>query len=206
MDRNLKIWEVSLLFGLLVALVAGSWISWESQSLADSVIRLHVIANSDCQEDQAIKLQVRDQILEELQQFYPENASLEEATAALQSHLDDLQVAGQAVITQAGLPYSVETSLTQCYFPTKEYEDFSLPAGEYTALRITLGEGTGANWWCVAFPPLCLGAASDTIEEAVAAGLFTPEQEALITEETEGYILKFKSMELLGLAKAWLAS
>ncbi len=206
MDRNLKIWEVSLLFGLLVALVAGSWLSQESQELADSVIRLHVVANSDSQGDQAVKLQVRDEILAELQQFYPEDPSLDEATAALEAHLDDLQAAGQAVVTEAGLDYRVEASLTQCYFPTKVYDDFSLPAGKYTALQVTLGEGTGANWWCVAFPPLCLGAASDTIEEAVAAGLFTSEEVALITEENEGYVLKFKSMELLGLAKAWLAS
>ena len=88
--------------------------------------------------------------------------------------------------------------LTECWFPTKEYEEFALPAGTYTALRIVIGEGEGQNWWCVAFPPLCLGAASQSVEEATQAGYFDADQTALITGESEGYVLKFKGMELLG--------
>ena len=74
--------------------------------------------------------------------------------------------------------------------------DFALPAGEYTALRVVIGEGAGQNWWCVAFPPLCLGAASETVEEAAQAGRFTDDQAALMTGETQGYVLKFKAIEL----------
>ena len=81
-------------------------------------------------------------------------------------------------------------SLEECWFPTKEYEGFALPAGEYTALRVVIGAGEGQNWWCVAFPPLCLGAASETVDQAAQAGLFT--------QADEGYVLKFKSLELLG--------
>ena len=97
-----------------------------------------------------------------------------------------------------GYSYPVTASLEKCWFPTKEYEGFALPAGEYTALRVVIGAGEGQNWWCVAFPPLCLGAASETVDQAAQAGLFGEDQVALVTQANEGYVLKFKSLELLG--------
>ncbi len=205
LDRNLKNWELSLIFGILVALVAGSWLSQEQQSLSDSVIRLHVVANSDTVNDQTLKLAVRDAVLAEIQTFYPNDATLDTAQAALIAHLEKIQATGQAVVDQSGEGYTVTAELTQSYFPTKEYDNFSLPAGQYNALKITLGEGEGQNWWCVAFPPLCLGATSETVEEATAAGLFTDDQLSLMTESDGGYVLKFKSMELLGELSAWLS-
>ena len=198
MDRKLKRWELALMFGLLAAVVAGSWLGQEQRELADSVIRFHVIANSDSQEDQALKLRVRDEVLAQAERFYPEHATLSEARSALEEHLDDLAQAGQAVVNETGYDYQVTAELTNCWFPTKEYEGFALPAGNYNALRIVIGEGKGQNWWCVAFPPLCLGAASETVEEATQAGYFTPGQAALVTEQDAGYVLKFKSLELLG--------
>ena len=198
MDRKLKRWELALMFGILVAVVAGSWLTREQQELADSVIRFHVIANSDTEEDQALKLAVRDRVLEEAEGLYPEGATLEQAQAALEGHLNTLAAAGRAVVEEQGYDYPVSARLEDCWFPTKEYEDFALPAGNYTALRVTIGEGKGQNWWCVAFPPLCLGAASETVDQAAQAGLFTPGQAALVTQDGEGYVLKFKAMELLG--------
>ena len=184
--------------GILVSLAAGSWLSQEQAELADSVIRLHIIANSDSREDQALKLAVRDQVLAQAEAIYPQGATLEEARAALEGHLNQLAAVGRAVVEERGYDYPVTAQLTDCWFPTKEYGDFALPAGNYTALRVTIGEGEGKNWWCVAFPPLCLGAASETVEEAAQAGYFTPAQRGLITGENEGYVLKFKSLELLG--------
>ena len=98
----------------------------------------------------------------------------------------------------------VTASLTRCWFPTKAYNGFALPAGEYEALRIVIGAGEGHNWWCVAFPPLCTGAASETVDTARAAGLFTDGQARLVTGDGGGYVLKFKSMELLGELEGWL--
>ena len=115
-------------------------------------------------------------------------------------------IVGQSAVEAAGYSYPVTASLERCWFPTKEYDGFALPAGEYTALRIVIGAGEGQNWWCVAFPPLCLGAASDTVEDAAAAGYFSQDQAALITEEDQGYVLKFKSMELLGQLQGFLFS
>ena len=198
MDRKLKTWEIALMFGLLIAVVAGSWLGREQKELADSVIRFHVIANSDSQADQALKLAVRDRVLARAEAIYPENATLDEAQTALEGHLNLLAAAGREVVEEQGYDYPVSASLEDCWFPTKEYEGFALPAGNYTALRVIIGEGKGRNWWCVAFPPLCLGAASETVDQALEAGHFTPDQGALVTGDGEGYVLKFKAMELLG--------
>ena len=206
MDRKLKRWELALMFGILVAVVAGSWLGREQRELADSVIRFHVIANSDSEADQALKLAVRDRVLEEAEGLYPEGATLEQAQAALEGHLNTLAAAGRAVVEEQGYDYPVSARLEDCWFPTKEYEDFALPAGNYTALRVTIGEGKGQNWWCVAFPPLCLGAASETVDQALEAGYFTPDQGALVTGDGEQYVLKFKAMELLGEVQGFFES
>jgi len=198
MDRKLKNWEIALMFGVLIAVAAGSWLGQEQKELADSVIRFHVIANSDSQEDQALKLAVRDRVLAQAEGLYPEGATLEEARLALEGHLNLLAAAGREVVEEQGYDYPVTAQLTDCWFPTKEYEGFALPAGNYTALRVTIGEGKGQNWWCVAFPPLCVGAASEPADQVMEAGWFTPDQNALILGEDEGYILKFKAMEWLG--------
>ncbi len=198
MDRKLKTWEIALMLGVLIAIVAGSWLGREQRELADSVIRFHVIANSDSEEDQTLKLAVRDRVLAQAEELYPEDATLAEAQAALEGHLSALAAAGQAVVEEQGFNYPVTAQLTDCWFPTKEYEGFALPAGNYTALRVVIGEGKGQNWWCVAFPPLCLGAASETVDQALEAGHFTPDQGALVTGDGEGYVLKFKAMEWLG--------
>lgn len=198
MDRRLKRWELALMAGVLCALVVGSWLGREQEALADRVIRLHVIANSDSPDDQALKLAVRDRVLEQAESLYPKGADQEEARRALEGHLKALAAAGQAVVEEWGRDEVVSAELTRCWFPTKEYDNFALPAGEYEALRVVIGEGAGQNWWCVAFPPLCLGAASQTVEEAVQAGTFTREQARLMTEDAPEYVLRFKGMELLG--------
>ena len=140
--------------GVLCALLCGFWLGEEQTQLADRVIRFHVIANSDSPEDQALKLQVRDAVLSATQEFYPQEATLEEARDVLSDHLGELARTGQETVEAAGYDYPVTASLEKCWFPTKEYDGFALPAGEYTALRVGIGEGEGQNWWCVAFPPL----------------------------------------------------
>ena len=145
LDRTLKRWEAALMAGVLCALLCGFWLEEEQTELADRVIRFHVIANSDSQEDQALKLRVRDAVLAETERFYPEGADLETVRAALQDHLGDLARTGQKVVDEAGYDDPVTASLEKCWFPTKEYDGFALPAGEYTALRIVIGEGGGSK-------------------------------------------------------------
>ena len=205
MDRKLKRWELALMLGLLITMVSGAWLSGEQKELSDKVIRLHIIANSDDVEDQKLMLVVRDQILHCAEQLYPEHADLEQAGQTLKDSLELFEAAGKEVVTEWGKDYPVTAQLEQCWFPTKEYEDFTLPAGTYRALRVVIGEGKGQNWWCVAFPPLCLGAASETLDDAVQAGHFTSSQVSMITEENEGYVFKLKGMELLGEFQGFLS-
>ena len=203
-DRELKLWELALLFGLLCAMVTGAWLNREQADLADRVIRLHVVAHSNDPRDQAIKMAVRDKILAKAETLYTSDTTRQEALEILAAHLCDLSGEGQSVVEAWGGEEQVTASLEKCWFPTKEYEGFALPAGEYTALRIVIGEGAGENWWCVAFPPLCLGAVSQSAEQAALAGNFSDGQAALITG-ADGYVLKFKSLELLGQLKGLFA-
>ena len=201
MSYRLYKWEMALIFGFLTALLWGVTTARAQGELAERVIRIHVIANSDSLEDQRLKLEVRDAVLELVAETGEGIETPEEMRRALTPRLAELEVLGETVLREQGCTDDVTASLTECWFPTKDYGDFSFPAGEYTALRLVIGDGEGENWWCVAFPPLCVGAAAESIEEAVAVGHFTQEQGDLLTGQEGGYILKFKSMELLGSIK-----
>ncbi len=195
-NNALRIWELALLGGVVAALIAGLWLGGQQDALADKVIRLHVLANSDSAEDQALKLKVRDRILELAEELYDDGDTLEMAEQKLEVNLDRLSQAGEEVVAAEGYDYSVTAKLEETWFPTKTYTDFALPAGSYEALRIVIGEGDGQNWWCVVFPPLCLGSVTETVEDTAMAGGFSQEEIALITGESEGYIVKFKAIEI----------
>ena len=193
------------MIAVAVAMLCGMWLNGEQGALAENVIRLHVIANSDSEADQALKLQVRDAILEQADNLYPEGADVEAARQSLEAHLTQLAQVGQQVVQAQGYDYPVTAVVKEVWFPTKEYEGFALPAGNYTALQIVIGEGSGQNWWCVVFPPLCLGSVTEELDAAEQAGSFTPGQTALITGESGGYVVKFKAMELWEQLKQKLA-
>ena len=205
--RRLRRWELTLLLGLALAALAGVWLDGEQGALADKVIRLHVLANSDSGADQALKLQVRDAVLEQAEEYLEQGATLEESRQALTEHLPQLAQAGADAVAAAGYSYPVTASLEdECWFPTKTYTDFALPEGAYTALRIEIGQGAGRNWWCVVFPPLCLGSVTETAEETAAQAGLTGEEVALLTGEDGGYVIKFRAVELAEQFKAWLES
>ena len=181
---------------LLAALTAtAAALQLDQQTLAGKLIRLHVVANSDSEQDQAVKLQVRDAVLEVTKDL--DREELEQA-------LPNIQAAAEACLRDLGCRDAVTVTLGQERFPTRLYENFSLPAGVYTALRVTIGEGEGQNWWCVAFPSICFRATTADLEAAAVSAGFTGEEIALITEANEGYVLKFKLLELLDRLKAWL--
>ena len=201
----LRRWELALLLGVAAAALWGVRLDGEQAALADKVVRLHVLANSDTQEDQALKLAVRDAVLAAADGVVPPGAELEEAEQALTQALPGIAAAGARVVGAQGYSYPVTASLEHdVWFPTKEYTDFAFPAGEYTALRVTIGEGGGRNWWCVVFPPLCLGSVTETTAETALEGGLEDREVSLITGEDEGYVVKFKAMELLEEFQGWL--
>ena len=193
--NRLKIWEIALLLGVAVCLLSGARALHTQDELADKVVRLHVLANSDSEEDQALKLQVRDAVLDRAEDLLAQPSSRAEAEGKLRGQLLEFERLAEAVVREAGYDYEVTAELTDTEFPTREYEDFTLPAGEYLALRILIGDAAGRNWWCVVFPPLCTAASADVPASALAAG-FTEDEVRLITEEDWGYVLKFKAVEL----------
>ena len=165
------------------------------QALADRVVRLHILANSDSEADQALKLQVRDVILDRATDILKASEDRDEAETVLQAALPELEALAADKIRAEGWDYDVTAQLTDARFPTREYDSFTLPAGDYLALRIVIGAGAGHNWWCVVFPPLCTQATTDVPAAAMTAGLSQDDVD-LITEEGRGYVLKFKSIEL----------
>ena len=193
-ENKCKIFEISLLIGLAVFVISGIFSLNTQDCLADKVVRLHVLANSDSEEDQALKLQVRDVVLERATVILEQSADRREAESRLRGQLLELERVAAAEITAEGYDYPVSVNLENTDFPTKEYDGFTLPAGEYLALRVIIGEGRGQNWWCVVFPPLCTAASADVPASALAAG-FSEEEVCLITEENQGYVLKFKAVE-----------
>ena len=193
-SRRLKRVEIVLMVAAALVLMSGALALQTQGQLAEKVVRLHVLANSDSEEDQALKLRVRDRVLERATELLEQSADRQEAEALLRGNLLELENLAAEEIAAAGYDYPVTAELTDTTFPTREYDGFTLPAGEYLALRIVIGEGAGQNWWCVVFPPLCTTASADVPASALAAGL-TQEDVNLITEEP-GYVLKFKTVEL----------
>ena len=155
MKKILNLGLLIFLLFLYVFISARSYVSAVSTNLSDAVFRLHVIANSDTVEDQALKLQVRDALLDFMNDICANCSTKEEAIAIAQLHQVEFEKVATKTILDNGYNYSVKINIDNFYFPTKNYGDISLPAGLYDALRVEIGEAKGQNWWCVMFPTLC---------------------------------------------------
>lgn len=162
----------------------------QSQRMADKIIRLHVVANSDTSADQAVKLAVRDAVLREAGRVLD---GAEDPKQAVAAQLPALEAAANAELQRQGSEDLARVSFRRELFPTREYDTFSLPAGVYDSLRVTIGQGEGHNWWCVIFPPLCAQAAGLS-EQAVQA--LSDDDVRLVTESDGGYVVRFRLLEL----------
>lgn len=192
---KLRVWESALFLAFGLTLLVGLWSSVSQSALADQVLRLHVVANSDSAADQALKLKVRDAVLMEAAPLLNGLRDPKEAEAALAPHLEGLEQTGRTVLEQAACDDEVSVSIEDQWFPTRNYDSFSLPAGTYRALRVVIGDGRGQNWWCVVFPPLCLASVTEEVVDAAAEGGLSDDQIALITGQDGQYVLKFKLIE-----------
>lgn len=174
----------------------------EDHGIYEDTLRLHVLADSDDTDDQARKLAVRDTVLAFLGDKMEGCCDVTEAETVVRDNEEQILEACRSTLSQAGCEDAVTLSLSKEYYPTRHYEDVSLPAGRYLSLRVMIGEAKGQNWWCVLYPPLCLGACRST-EQLENAG-FSEGQIALVQEEkTVKYKVKFKILESVG--KLWMS-
>ena len=180
---------------LMVCLVYVGALVADRQKLQNELVRLHVVAASDSEEDQAIKLQVRDAVLESLQAGLENATDIEAAKQYIASQLPKLESVANEVLAAAGCGDVATVSLQVEEFAARVYDTFSLPAGLYDSLRITIGEGEGRNWWCVTFPTLCLPATTEGFEAVAAGAGFSEELTGSLTGE---YEVRFYLLDLLG--------
>ena len=196
MNKRIKL---SLIFGIICAmLLSMTQFSVLCDDLRENILRLHIIANSDSQEDQALKLKIRDTILNETGDLFLGVTELENAEKQASEHIDEFTQIANRVIKENGFDYSANVTLGDCFFETREYETFTLPAGNYRSLIIELGKAEGKNWWCVIFPSVCIPAAlSGDLRDS------TDEKSAEVAENSDQYIVKFKAVEIYEKIKKW---
>lgn len=165
------------------------------EHIAGSLVRFHVIANSELAWDQELKYKVRDAVIKQAESITRTAEDIDQAKELLTLHLPELEQTANTVLRKAGVRYSAHATLQHRYFPTKSYAGFRLPAGDYDAVSLTLGDGQGRNFWCVMFPPLCISPVS--ISEAA----LSDEEIALLTEDGTATQYRFLLMELAGKLK-----
>ena len=180
-------------------------ISTASEEYKEKLIRFHVIANSDSEEDQSLKLKVRDGIINYLQPKLLKSNSIEESELIIKKEYDEIEKISKDIILENGYDYDVKVGIDYSEFPTKQYSNVVLPAGEYKALRVIIGEGKGKNWWCVMFPPLCFvdeeKAIIDKETDDKLREVLTEEEYELISQKTRKQVnrvqVKFKIVEII---------
>jgi len=181
----------------LVLLLAALLITPRESLQTDKLVRLHVIANSDSDYDQAIKLAVKERVYDAALRATQGAKSAREAKSALQQQLFEIEKAANQTLAAFSCGYYADVKLEKWNFPKKNYGVFSLPAGTYDALRVIIGRGEGHNWWCVVFPPLCTAASVEQVQAAAVEAGFTPDEIRYITKEEGGVHYKLKTAQWL---------
>ena len=196
----MKLFRKALILGVvLTVLCTITGFAGQCETISDQVLRLHVLANSDSQEDQELKLKVRDRVLECSAHMLDGAQNRAQAEALTEQNLQEIQQAAQEEVYRQGYDYPVRVELTNMHFNTRVYETVTLPAGEYDALRVSIGEAKGHNWWCVMFPPMCLPAAEQSKE---LEDVLDPAQMEIV-EGGSQYEVKLKTIEVLEDIKSW---
>lgn len=192
---GMKKTEVFLIFTFIIYLIFGSFCAFsaECDDVRQSSFRLHILANSDSQEDQELKLKVRDRIIAESHNIFTDTQSLDTVEKSAYENLDKIKKIAEDEIDKNGYDYPVSCSITNMYFETREYDNFTMPAGYYDALRIEIGQAKGHNWWCVMFPPMCLPAAEADSKDADLVKEYRQEHE--VVNESPEYEVKFAILE-----------
>lgn len=185
--------EISVAASLILT-IALSFFSFgaECGKIREDVVRLHILANSDSNEDQAVKLLVRDALLKSGEKLFSGLITKDDAAQALEDEKENLERIANEVLKDNGFDYTSYIYLVEEYFATREYEQLTMPAGRYLAIRVVLGEGIGHNWWCVMYPPLCIPAASEKTDIDAVLG----KNGAKLIKTNPKYEIRFKAVEL----------
>lgn len=164
----------------------------ECEQISTDVFRLHILANSDSEEDQALKLKVRDALLEYTDELFDDAKDRNDAENIAKENIETLQSVAQNMVYKNGCNYTVNAEVVKMYFNTRYYENYTMPAGMYDALRITIGSGKGHNWWCVMYPSICISSAIDNDEKVEKT--FSENQQEIVRGNEYEY--KFKVVEI----------
>ena len=197
MKKKLLVFVPIFLCALLVVVSITPTITM-SESISQKVFRLHILANSDSDEDQQLKLRVRDKILQESEEMFSSCNSVDEAINISRESIDKLKNISRQVIAYYNYDYDVRAYVTKEYFETRKYDNFTLPAGIYDCLKIEIGQGKGHNWWCVMYPSVCISGCTDDFDSTL-----TEDEKQLI--ESDNYVIKFKVVEIYEKIKSKIA-
>lgn len=192
---------IALAIGLLLAILVSPFSTFakECNQIREDVLRMHIIPNSNSQQDQQVKLAVRDRLLQLDGELFAQAKNQQEAKQLANDKIEQIRNAVVDVLANYGCGYTATVEVCNMFFNTREYDTFTMPAGHYDAVRVILGEGEGYNWWCVLYPALCIPSA---MEQKDAEELFTKEELALLQGKNQ-YEIRFASVELWEKIKAW---
>ena len=199
---NLKL-NLAIFLGLLAAITVTGLkdLSEKSASIQSGVLRLHILANSDDDVDQELKLKVRDRILEHSSELFTDANDSEQAKQNAKENLERITEIAQETVDESGFSYKVQCNLLDMPFPSRQYGNLTVPVGEYHAIQVLIGEADGENWWCVMYPPLCLPACA----ESDAAAYFS-EGEYDVLANPQKYEVRFKILEVFSNVKSFFKS
>ncbi|OPX44804.1 stage II sporulation protein SpoIIR [Ruminiclostridium hungatei] len=201
---------IKICMAVLLLVMLGAWVITYNYAedvnagLSQNLVRLHVVANSDSKADQALKLKVRDAIIEFMKDKLAASKNISETRDIINANLEKIEQVSSKIIKENNSNYNVKASMGNYSFPTKTYGDIALPAGEYQALKVVIGDGAGANWWCVLFPPLCFidathGTIPDSVKQDLKTSLSSEEYKLITTADNSEDIpvkIRFKVVEL----------
>ncbi len=192
--------KIMKLLGLAVfigAMFLGVELLRDKEQLREQIVRLHVVADSDSAEDQAVKLEVKDAIVTYLQEKLEGFTDIDQVKAYLSSHLEALKEVAEETLERLGVKDRVSVSFEEEAFPVRYYDTFKLPSGIYQSLRIRIGQAQGKNWWCVVFPTLCIPQTGEEFQDVAAGSGFSDTLSQTLSNE-EGYEVRFFLLDLLG--------
>ena len=189
---KLKAIDISVFLTLIICIIATVSFENDCKGIREEVLRLHVIANSDEDYDQELKLKVRDAVLSSGEKVFSGSEDIISAESEIADKKDVILYSAVETIQSLGYDYDVKLELARSYFPTRTYDNLTLPAGYYKAVRIIIGEGKGKNWWCIMFPPLCLPSA--TKKDEIISDFLTDEEMNIVTADPD-YEVRFWIVE-----------